>query len=66
MTRARRSAAFYNTLAILPVLVSLAFIRYFFPNATGTLWDVLVYLVVAWAFVVAVLVLLQVLRSRKP
>ncbi|HEY3703465.1 MAG TPA: hypothetical protein VGL22_00285 [Terracidiphilus sp.] len=66
MINARRSVAFYNTLAILALVVILAFIRYFYPNASGTLWNLVVCVALAWACGVAVLGVVQVVRSRRP
>lgn len=64
MARTRQSAAFYSVLAISLLVVALALIRYFYPNATGPLWDTLVYLTLALAIGVLVFWLLQIFRSR--
>ena len=59
------SAAFYRTFAILPFVVALAFIRFFYPNATGWVWDILVYIVVGWALGLLVFWVLRMVRERK-
>jgi hypothetical protein len=60
----RPSAAFYRTVAFLPLIALLILIRYFVPNASGKLWDAALYLTLGWCVVVSLLALYRVLRSR--
>ena len=64
MSKTASSASFYRVLAILPLLVVLALIRYFFPGASGWVWNLIVSLTLGLALAVFVLWLIQARRTR--